>query len=57
MPDGSSLVFRLEGVGEGTLSGTSQNFGSATFKTSAFNRIEFIIYDPDLEDERVSNSW
>lgn len=57
LPDGSSLVFRLEGVGEGTLSGSSQNFGSATFKTSAFSRIEFNIYEPDLEEARLSNSW
>lgn len=57
MPDGSSLVFRLEGVGEGTLSGSSQNFGSATFRTSAFSRIEFNIYEPDLEDVRVSTNW
>ncbi len=57
LPDGSSLVFRLEGVGEGTLSGSSQNFGSATFKTSAFSRIEFNIYEPDLEDARLSNGW
>lgn len=57
MPDGSSLVFRLEGVEEGTLSGSSQNFGTATFRTSAFNRIEFNIYDPGFEDIRISNSW
>jgi hypothetical protein len=57
MPDGSSLVFRLEGVGEGTLSGSSQNFGSATFRSSAFSRIEFNIYEPDLEDARISNNW
>lgn len=57
LPDGSSLVFRLEGVGEGTLSGTSQNFGSATFKTDAFSRIEFNIYEPSLDEVRLSNSW
>lgn len=57
LPDGSSLVFRLEEVGEGTLSGSSQNFGTATFRTSAFSRIEFNIYEPDLEEARLSNRW
>ncbi|RYD34724.1 MAG: hypothetical protein EOP87_08675 [Verrucomicrobiaceae bacterium] len=57
LPDGSSLVFRLDGVGEGTLSGSSQNFGTATFRTKAFSRIEFNIYEPDLEEVRLSNRW
>ncbi|RYD47915.1 MAG: hypothetical protein EOP85_04590 [Verrucomicrobiaceae bacterium] len=57
MPDGSSLVFRLEEVGDGTLSGYSQNFGKATFKSAAFNRIEFNIYEPDLEDARGTSKW
>lgn len=56
-PDGSSIVFRLEAVGEGTMTGYSQNFGTAVFKISAFSRIEFNIYDPELEDIRVANSW
>lgn len=56
-PDGGSIVFRLDSVGEGTLTGTSQNFGSATFKLSAFDRIEFNIYDPDLEDKRAADEW
>lgn len=55
--DGSSMVFRLDGVSEGTLSGSSQNFGSATFKLAAFNRIEFNIYDVDLEDKRAVEDW
>ncbi|MES2476156.1 MAG: hypothetical protein V4640_10270 [Verrucomicrobiota bacterium] len=56
-PDGSSLVFRLDQVGDGTLTGFSQNFGTATFKLAAFNRIEFNIYDLDLEDIRIANGW
>jgi len=45
--DGGSIVFRLEGVSEdGTkLSGYSQTFGNAVFDLSAFNRLEFNIYD------------
>lgn len=56
-PDGSSVVFRLEAVNEGELTGTSQNFGTSRFKLAAFNRIEFNIYDPDLEDIRMANGW
>lgn len=56
-PDGSSLVFHLDGVGDGTLTGSSQNFGSATFKLSAFSRIEFNIYDVALEDKRARDDW
>lgn len=54
-PDGSSIVFRLEGVGEGTLTGYSQNFGTASFRIAAFSRIEFNIYDPNFEDIRTVN--
>jgi hypothetical protein len=56
-PDGSSIVFRLEGVGEGTLKGTNQNFGAAEFKIAAFNRIEFNIYDPKFEALRDASGW
>lgn len=54
-PDGSSLVFRLEAVTGDSLTGFSQNFGTASFKIAAFNRIEFNIYDPDLEEIRSAN--
>lgn len=56
-PDGSSVVFRLDAVGDGTLTGYSQNFGNATFKIAAFNRIEFNIYDPEMEDKRSAEDW
>jgi hypothetical protein len=55
--DGSSVVFRLDSVGDGTLTGYSQNFGTASFKTAAFNRIEFNIYDPEMEDKRLPEDW
>lgn len=55
--DGSSVVFRLEAVNEGILTGYSQNFGTLPFKISAFSRIEFNIYDPELEEVRVANGW
>jgi len=53
-PDGSSVVFRLDGVGEGTLSGSSQNFSPSQFKLAAFSRIEFNIYEPEFEDVRLA---
>jgi len=56
-PDGSSIVFRLDGVGDGTLLGFSQNFGTASFKTAAFNRIEFNIHDPTRETSRTPSDW
>jgi hypothetical protein len=55
--DGSSLVFRLDEVGEDTLTGYTQNFGTATFKLSAFNRIEFNIHDPGFENQRALDDW
>jgi hypothetical protein len=45
-PDGGSIVFRLEGSTPETLIGFSQNFGTATFQTAAFSRIDFNIYSP-----------
>jgi hypothetical protein len=57
LADGSSVVFRLDDVKEGSLKGFSQNFGTVEFKLSAFSRIEFNIYDPKLEEVRVANGW
>lgn len=56
-PDGSSIVFRLEGTGDDTLTASSQNFGTASFKLAAFSRIEFNIYSPEFEDIRMANGW
>lgn len=56
-PDGSSIVFRLDEVGDGTLTGSSQNFGSATFKIAAFSRIEFNIHSPEYENHRSAEDW
>jgi hypothetical protein len=49
-PDGTSFVFRLMGLKDDQLSGTSQNFGEATFSLSAFDRIEFNIYPRSREE-------
>lgn len=56
-PDGSSVVFRLENVKPGILSGSSQNFGSVDFKAAAFDRVEFNIYNPDYEEIRAEEKW
>jgi hypothetical protein len=56
-PDGGSIVFRLEPGGDGGLNGFSQNFGTATFRTAAFSRIEFNIYSPQYEDIRTNGDW
>ena len=56
-PDGSSLVFRLDKLEADSVSGSSQNFGTASFKLSAFDRIEFNIYDPDFEEIRGGDPW
>ncbi len=55
--DGSSIVFNLESSDDETLTGSSQNFGTATFRTAAFNRIEFNIYSPEFEDLRRADEW
>jgi hypothetical protein len=56
-PDGSSLVFKLDKLEADSIRGSSQNFGDATFKLSAFDRIEFNIYEPDFEDIRGGDPW
>ncbi len=56
-PDGGRITFRFDSMGDGTITGSSQNFGTATFKLAAFSRIEFNIYDQDLEDKRGAEAW
>ena len=56
-PDGSRVVFRLDTAAADGLQGFSQNFGSATFKPEAFNRIEFNLYDPKFQTLRGEKMW
>jgi hypothetical protein len=51
-PDGSRVTFRLIGAESGRLKGTAQPFGEADFDQKAFTRIEFNLYDPDLDRAR-----
>ena len=55
--DGTSLVFRLDGVQGQRIKGYSQNFGSAEFDMKAFTRLEFNIYSAKLEGLRKDESW
>lgn len=56
LPDGSTFVFRLDGVEGDEMLGSNQNFGRARFKLSAFSRIEFNIHDPKFDEIRRSES-
>lgn len=56
-PDGSSIVFRMDAVDGGVITGYSQNFGVAKFRLEAFSRIEFNIYNPNLDEIRIANGW
>lgn len=55
--NGSSIVFQLDEIKDDSLIGSSQNFGSASFKIAAFSRLEFNIHDPILEDKRALQDW
>ena len=55
--DGSRVTFRLESSSDGRLGGYSQAFGNASFDSSAFNRIEFNIYEEDFEVHRSGGGW
>lgn len=55
--DGSSLVFRLEGIQDGVVKGYSQTFGTVDFKADAFNRIEFNVHDIPLQAIRGESGW
>jgi hypothetical protein len=57
LADGSRIVFCLDGVEEDALIGFSQNFGSARFRRDAFKRIEFNIYEGDMESVRLRGEW
>ena len=57
LPDGSSIVFRLDASDGDTLTGFSQNFGTADFRTTAFSRIEFNIHSPVHDQTRGTDDW
>lgn len=55
-PDGGRITFRLLAADAENLTGDSQTFGNAVFSQKAFSRIEFNLYDPDLEKLRKETS-
>jgi hypothetical protein len=57
LANGSSLVFRLDGVEGGELIGFSQNFGAARFRMDAFKRIQFNIHLPDIKEIQLRDDW
>ncbi|MBG7609011.1 MAG: hypothetical protein IZT59_13440 [Verrucomicrobia bacterium] len=57
LADGSQLVFRLDEVEDKMLVGFSQNFGTEKFAKDAFKKIEFNIYNRDIEERRLQDDW
>lgn len=55
--DGTSLVFRLEEMGNGRIRGYSQNFGTVDFDEKAFAKLEFNIYNQKLASLREESGW
>jgi hypothetical protein len=57
MSDGGFIVFEFISSDKETITGKSQNFGTATFRRDAFQRIEFNLYDITLDDLRNPSEW
>lgn len=56
--DGTCVTFRLASAANGHFKGYAQTFGDVDFDAEAFNRIEFNLYDPELETIRASReAW
>jgi hypothetical protein len=56
-PEGGRMTFRLDDLKEGKITGYSQQFGTAEFDLSAFERIEMNIGNLELEQERPKIGW
>ncbi len=57
LKEGGRLTFRLDSFTKDTIKGFSQSFGEAQFKLTAFSRLEFNIYNEELESMRGANNW
>jgi len=55
--DGGWIILKLESIESDKMTGFHQAFGRKTFKLSAFDQVEFNIYDKQLNNERTSNIW
>lgn len=57
MSDGGFIVFEFIDSNDKTITGKSQNFGTATFRRDAFQKIDFNIYDFELDELRTQSDW
>lgn len=55
--EGGRITFRLDSFEKDTLTGYSQTFGDVQFKLNAFSRLEFNIYNEELEGLRGTSNW
>ena len=55
--EGGRITFRLDSFANDTLKGYSQTFGDVEFKLSAFSRLEFNIYNEELDSLRGTGKW
>ena len=55
--EGGRITFRLDSFANDTLKGYSQTFGDVEFKLSAFSRLEFNIYNEELDSLRGTGNW
>ncbi|MFP6884521.1 MAG: hypothetical protein VCA40_08805 [Roseibacillus sp.] len=55
--EGGRITFRLDSFSKDSLKGYSQTFGEVEFKLNAFSRLEFNIYNEDLEPLRGTSNW
>ena len=55
--EGGRITFRLDSFSKDSLKGYSQTFGEVEFKLNAFSRLEFNIYNEDLEALRGTRNW
>jgi hypothetical protein len=54
--DGTRVTFRLESASDGRLKGYAQAFGQVDFDGKAFSRLEFNLYDPELDELRSADA-
>jgi hypothetical protein len=57
MSDGGFIVFEFIKADEQTITGRSQNFGTATFRRDAFQKIEFNLYGIEPDALRDQYDW
>lgn len=50
--DGGFVTLRLKSFADGKINGFSQAMGDVSFDLAAFNRIDFLIYDPEANELR-----